>query len=240
MNEVVKSSSNEITQTEIPSINPVSLIQLAIEKGMDITAMERLFDMQQRWEKSEAIKAFNKSFSNFQYNCPTVPKNAYKDSRFNSSSLEDIANNIREPLMQNGLSYRFKQAPDGELLHVTCIIQHEMGHSEETTLTAARDKSGGKNDIQGLGSTNAYLYRYTLKAALGIADSECDDDGKNAPDSKKYYSQASFEKNMPHWAAMVLEGKTTVGKIINKINSTGAIFTEEQLKSLNGITENIK
>jgi hypothetical protein len=55
-----------------------------------------------------------------------------------------------------------------------------------------------------------------------------------------YYPQVSFEKNMPNWAAMVLEGKATVDKIINKINSTGSTFTEEQLKSLNGITENIK
>jgi hypothetical protein len=240
MSELVKSSGNEVTKTEQQNVNPVSLIQLAIEKGMDITAMERLFDMQQRWEKSESIKAFNKAFADFQYNCPTIPRTAYQNTRFNSSSLDDIAKHVKEPLMKNGLSYRFKQVPEGDLLHITCIIQHEMGHCEETTLTAARDKSGGKNDIQGLGSTNAYLFRYTLKAALGIADAECEDGGESAPNSKKYYPQESFDKNKENWAAMILEGKATPNKIINKIFKSGSFLTNEQIKILNGITENIK
>ena len=49
---------------------------------------------------------------------------------------------------------------------MTCVVSHRLGHSEENTLTAGRDESGNKNNIQAVGSTITYLQRYTLKAAL--------------------------------------------------------------------------
>src|SRR5690606_35194749 len=63
---------------------------------------------------------------------------------------------------------------------VTCVITHELGHSERTTLSAAPDESGGKNSIQAVGSTVTYLQRYTLMAATGLAAKDMDDDGRKA------------------------------------------------------------
>jgi hypothetical protein len=66
---------------------------------------------------------------------------------------------------------------------VTCVVTHEGGHFEETTLHAGADNSGGKNSIQSIGSTITYLQRYTLKPALGLAAAR-DDDGQAAGDTK--------------------------------------------------------
>ena len=43
------------------------------------------------------------------------------------------------------------------------------------------DNSGGKNSIQGIGSSITYLQRYTLKLALGLAAGR-DDDGNTVGD----------------------------------------------------------
>jgi hypothetical protein len=64
---------------------------------------------------------------------------------------------------------------------VTCVLSHNLGHSEETTLSGPPDKTGNKNDIQAIGSTLTYLQRYSLMQALGLAASN-DDDG-NAADT---------------------------------------------------------
>jgi uncharacterized protein (DUF3820 family) len=52
-----------------------------------------------------------------------------------------------------------------------------MGHSESTTLSAAKDGSGNKNDIQARGSAATYLQRYTLIGALGLTTANEDVDG---------------------------------------------------------------
>jgi len=64
---------------------------------------------------------------------------------------------------------------------VTCILSHELGHSEDgNSLTAPPDCSGNKNGVQGIASTSTFLERYTLKASLGLATT--DDDGRAAGD----------------------------------------------------------
>jgi ERF superfamily len=68
---------------------------------------------------------------------------------------------------------------------VTCILTHQMGHSEETTLAGAPDNSGSKNSIQAIGSTVTYLERYTLLAATGLAAANGDNDGQGAPKWEK-------------------------------------------------------
>jgi hypothetical protein len=47
-------------------------------------------------------------------------------------------------------------------------------------MTGPLDTSGNKNAIQSIGSSNTYLFRYTLNAALGLASAEMEDDGKGA------------------------------------------------------------
>jgi hypothetical protein len=70
---------------------------------------------------------------------------------------------------------------------VSCRLCHRNGHVETVTMSGPRDESGNKNSLQQSGSTVSYLMRYTLKAALGIAagDKEEDDDGHGSELSEK-------------------------------------------------------
>lgn len=164
-----------------PSLNPLQLVQAAVESNADIDKLERLMDLQERWEKQNSRKSFLEAMSEFQRTCPDILK--LKDAHNSKyAPLGDIVSQIREPLAKCGLSYRFEQ--DHSLgIKITCIVSHVDGHSESTAMSAAADTSGSKNGIQAIASTVTYLSRYTLTSALGIVTADADMDGRLPTDS---------------------------------------------------------
>ena len=79
------------------------------------------------------------------------------------------------------------------MVRVTCIVSHQDGHTEETTLSAPADTSGAKNAHQAIGSAVTYLQRYTLKLALGLAAAK-DDDAQAAGPSPGLISSDQHEE----------------------------------------------
>jgi hypothetical protein len=163
-------------------VTPMHLLQVAMQtEGVDLDRLERLMLMQTQYEEKQAKKEYIVAMTDFKAECPVIAKltpgqsNKYAD-------LATIAEAIDPLLSKNGLSYRWdqKQSLDKKEITITCIVTHVGGHSEKTPLTAGMDTGGNKNAIQALGSSNSYLFRYTLNAALGLASKEMDDDGKEA------------------------------------------------------------
>ncbi len=172
-----------ITKSElIPAVNnPASLIAQAIEKGLDVAALEKLLDLQQRWDADRARKQFFAAFTSFQANCPDLRKT--KEVAFNTTSykyapLADITRQISKALKENELSYRWEIQDTDKEIKVTCLVSHIDGHTERTTMSAQADASGGKNAIQGRASTVTYMQRYTLIGALGLSTADADMDGR--------------------------------------------------------------
>lgn len=171
-------------QPEILINYPQRLIELAIEKGSDISQLEKLLDLQLKWEASRSRMLFYEAITKFQSELNVITKNKTVDFttksgfrvKYNYSTLDSIIEQIKNPMSENGLSYRWEFS-DAETIAVRCVITHVSGHSEATTMKAASDNSGNKNDIQSKGSTLTYLQRYTLLGALGIGTAESDVDG---------------------------------------------------------------
>ncbi len=69
---------------------------------------------------------------------------------------------------------------------MTCILTHELTHSERTSLTAKPDQSGKKNPIQAIASTVSYLQKYTLLAITGLAAQGMDTDGNGGCEDPEY------------------------------------------------------
>jgi hypothetical protein len=166
---------------------PAMLLNIAIEKGAELDKLEKLMELQMKWEANQARKAYSQAMSDFKANPPEIEKNkkvSYKTTSgttaYSHASLGNVTNKIGSELSKHGLfaSWATKQEEKG--VTVTCRISHVLGHSEETSLTAALDQSGGKNTIQALGSTISYLERYTILALTGLATHDLDDDGKNS------------------------------------------------------------
>lgn len=147
-----------------------------------IETVQQMLALQERWEAKQAEKAFNVAFAAFKAEAVTILKNVkVKDGPLAGKKYADlfgVVNIITPALSKHGLSNSWKLTKDdGTWMEVTCVIRHNLGHSESVSMGAAPDTGPGRNAIQARGSTKSYLERYTLLAATGMAASDSDNDG---------------------------------------------------------------
>lgn len=205
MSELIKRENTSVTTTNTQQTTPMQLVQMAVESGADIEKLERLMALQERWEASNAKKAFLDAMSKFQSECPDITKTKKAHNSF-YAPLGDIMNQIRGLLFECGLSVRFEQSHNNGV-QITCVISHRDGHKEENTMIAPADTSGSKSAIQAIASTVTYLQRYTLIGALGITTADADMDGRLPVDTKA-----------------VIDAESRIISIINKQGKTDKDF----------------
>jgi hypothetical protein len=167
--EVIKPQANSI-------VTPMEMLAGALEKGMPVETIDKLLALSERWDKTQARKAFDIAIAKAKAEIPVIGKNATGHNNKRYANFAAIAETIDPIISKHGLSYRFRTVQTDKI-SVTCVLSHEAGHYEETTLAGPSDTTGNKNAIQAIGSTLTYLQRYTLVQALGLASAE-DDDGK--------------------------------------------------------------
>jgi ERF superfamily len=156
---------------------PMAMLDRAIEQGAGIEILTSLMDLVERKEKALNRQAFDQAIAAAKAEIPVVIKNRTS----HNGKYADFAQYARtlDPILPKfGLSYRFRTTQTDRIL-VTCILSHRDGHFEENSLSGPTDTSGSKTAIQSIGSTQSYLMRYSLIAALGLASSD-DDDGNGA------------------------------------------------------------
>jgi len=175
-------------ENEIVKQAPTDLINSAIQNGADLEQIEKLLELQFKWEANEARKAYNKAMAEFKSNPPKIDKDkkvGYSTSKgkvgYSHASLYNVVDKITAELSKHGLSASWRTEQNGQV-KVTCRISHSMGHYEETSLSADADTSGSKNAIQAVGSTITYLERYSLLAITGLATEDQDNDGELVSD----------------------------------------------------------
>ena len=171
---------NELAIRETGS--PAELMMRAIAApGMDLDKLQKFMELQEKWEKNEARKAYVEAMAAFKANPPAIGKDKhvkFGQTEYNHASLGNVTTLINASLSEHGFSAAWETSQGDKGVTVTCKITHLLGHSESTSLTAGSDTSGAKNAIQALGSTISYLQRYTILSLTGLATHEMDDDGK--------------------------------------------------------------
>ncbi len=195
---------------------PMQILAMAVQRGMDTDKLDKLMQLQERWEANQARKAFEAAISAAKADIKPIMKRAEVDfvsqkgrTHYKYADFAAIAAEVDPVLAQHGLSYRHRSKQDGKRLAITCILAHRDGHFEETTLAADNDESGNKNCIQGIGSTATYLQRYTLNLALGLSAAK-DDDGRAAQDAETITDEQAAKLK-----ALILDGRADDdGKII--------------------------
>ncbi len=178
-----------------PPVSDSSAIMRLIERvsldpAFDVAKLEQLLAVREKWEASEARKAFVAAKAAFKAEAPAIGKNKHVGFKSKTggastdywhSTLDHIAGLLMPVLSKHGLTHSWQtEQIEGGLIRVTCILEHVLGHSERVVLQASPDTSGNKNSIQAVGSTVTYLSRYTLLSILGMATGEQDDDGAGA------------------------------------------------------------
>lgn len=179
-------------RTAIMSMTPADLLRIAVENNADLDRLEKLMQLQERWEANEARKAFVTAMAAFKREPVEIYKRkqvGYKTREgdfvgYKHAELSDVTAAIAPAMAKHGLSFDWDIHQTSGLITVDCVVTHVMGHSRMVTMSGAPDNSGKKNAIQQAASTITYLQRYTLLAATGMSTKDDDDDDAGGADGQ--------------------------------------------------------
>ncbi len=174
------------------------LVTAAMNSDMDLAKLDKLIEVQERFDKNQAKKEFYKAFSRFKQNPLIITKDSTVDftnksggkTTYDHASLGNIMSIVGPLLSAEGLALSWIPVQNEKGICVTAVLSHTLGFSIDATLHAPPDPTGGKGSLQALGSTITYLERYTGVALLGLAMTN-DDDGQNSTEQPQYENEAS-------------------------------------------------
>lgn len=158
------------------------MLLAAMDKGYTPEQIAAFMDLRDRETRMQAQKAFNEAFAAFKAEAVSIIKNkTVKDGPLKGKSYAElfaVVDAVTPLLSKHGLSTSWKRTKDEPgWIEVACTLKHIGGHAETVTMGGPPDTGGAKNAIQARQSTESYLQRYTLKAILGVAERDEDDDG---------------------------------------------------------------
>jgi len=197
----VKSSDIEIETVPTPKpasdpvlgalptvVTPMSILEIAVQRNDPLEKLKALMDLQERWEKNEAKKAYYQAMAAFKANPPAILKTeqvSFKHktgggkTEYMYADLGFIATTIGAALAVHGLFADWETKTQENKISVTCTITHELGYSKSVTFPpTSSDTSGMKNEIQAIQSAITYQQRHTLLSITGLAAKGVDDDGR--------------------------------------------------------------
>ena len=220
-----------VQELPVTTVTPMMMLQTAVAKGADLEQLQKLMDLQDRWEKNEARKAYVTAITAFKQKPPDVLKKkdvSFGTTKYKHATLDNASELIGAALSEVGISHRWNvEQLEGGIIKVTCILTHVQGHSESVSMQAMADTSGSKNSIQAIGSTTSYLQRYTLFSATGIAAKDQDDDGRGS-------SKPAVDPDEAGKKALEACGSE------DSLKKAWAGLTEAQRKTLNGVMAECK
>lgn len=171
--------------------------QAVTNPAVDADKLHKLLDFKERLDSTEAEKAFNRDFLAAKMEMPMITKtgsveypvdknkpDGAKKEAFKFAKYEDLDKAIRPIEKKFGFSRVFtteERAQSGGGVIVTCELLHAGGHFKKASIPVALDTSGGKNNIQAMGSSFSYGKRYTTTMLWDIVTEGEDNDGNGAP-----------------------------------------------------------
>jgi hypothetical protein len=130
-------TNGQLVRPEPPALNPLALLQAAIERGVNPDQLGKLMDMQERWEAAQAAKQFAAALTAFQAEVPAVMKRKQAgkdDSSFGTykyASYDDVMQAAAPVLARHGVVVTFATEQDEARLRIVCRVRVGT-HVEET------------------------------------------------------------------------------------------------------------
>lgn len=170
------------------SVQALSLIEKAIDKGFSPEQLSQLIDMQERLERNAAARQYAEALAGFAADVPAVLKsreaNIMKDGKkiygYKYVSLDDIMYAISPILAKHGIVISFTTKPEQKPGFIGVVMTIQVGtHVEPKTFEMAVPPNLNGNATQQYGSALTYAKRYALVAGLNIftVDKDTDADG---------------------------------------------------------------
>lgn len=166
---------------------PMSLVRMALEKGLDPESLKKLVDLQTQITDRNARMGYFDALATFQETVPHIQKSktvnyaAGNGARvqYNYAPLEEITRTIRPVLKANGLSYSWDvESTDGGVMVVAAVLRHVDGHEERSTFPVPVDTRAKMSAAQAHGAALTYGKRQALVAVLGLTTTDDDVDGR--------------------------------------------------------------
>jgi len=182
----------------LSSDNPSTVLALlervALDPRAGLEKLERLAAMYERLKAKEAELVFNaakgrilKKLAGIKIvkNRPVLSEIGNGKSQkglfeaFKYAPLEEIDKHLRPLLVEEEMDLSYSDEPwDGGGLFIRGRLKHlPSGHYEDSFMPAPPDTTGGKSNVQAVGSTNSFLRRYVTCNIFNIVVVGDDDDG---------------------------------------------------------------
>lgn len=160
--------------------------RVLLDPNVPVERVEKMMEMQERWEDRQAEKAFSEALAAAKADMPQVIKNQHnQQTRSNYADLEALDKAISPVVSKHGFSLSFSPAKSELPDHygISCEIRHKAGHKETHHADIPVDGTGMKGNANktathAFGSTMSYGRRYLKMMIFDIATG--DDDGNAA------------------------------------------------------------
>jgi hypothetical protein len=181
-----------------PSHSPSTILTLiervALDPRADVEKLDRLAAMYERLKAKEAELAFNTAKARILKKLASIkiiksrpvlsatengkPQNGASEV-FKYAPLEEIDKHLRPLLTEEEMDLSYSDEPcEGGGILIRGRLKHlPSGHYEDSFMPAPPDTTGGKSNVQAIGSTNSFLRRYVACNIFNIVVVGDDDDG---------------------------------------------------------------
>src|SRR5271166_4926718 len=184
--------------TAPPSHSPSTVLglieRLVLDPRADVEKLERMMAMYERLKAKEAELAYNAAKGRILKKLARIKivknKSALYEiekgrpqrgtyEAFKYAPLEEIDKHLRPLLAKEDLDLSYSDEPqEGGGILIRGRLKHlPGGHYEDSFMPAPLDTSGGKSNVQAVGSTNPFLRRYVACNIFNIVVVGDDDDG---------------------------------------------------------------
>src|SRR5271165_4240959 len=180
--------------SDSPSAVLALIERVALDPRADVEKLERVMAMYERLKAKEAEFAYNaakgrilkklvgiKIVKNrsvlYEVEKGKPQKGTYE--AFKYAPLEEIDKHLRPLLAEEDMDLSYSDEPrEGGGILLRGRLKHlPGGHYEDSFMPAPLDTTGGKSNVQGVGSTNSFLRRYVACNIFNIVAVGDDDDG---------------------------------------------------------------
>lgn len=172
----------KIERGDLPATaTPMEMISHALVSGSDVSVIEKLMDLQERWQDGERRAEFAAAKAKAMADMPTIPRNGHnKHTGQKYATRDDIIVTVRPVLAACGMTLSHRsRVEDGEMV-ITAVLAHANGVEETNSIPLPFDNGQQRNAVQARGSAQTYGERYTARALLGLDTGEIDDDAAAA------------------------------------------------------------
>lgn len=170
--------------------DPLMLIQAALDKNVDPDRLGKLLDLQERWERSRAVEAYNRAMKACQAEMPVISRRADNpQTKSKYARFEDIQEVAKPIYTRHGFSLSFGEAPPGRegWKRIIVEVSHEAGETRTFYTELPIDGVGAKgnpigsmNQVQAARSTNSYGKRGLICDVFNITVANEDRDGRGS------------------------------------------------------------